>query len=132
MSRAARHPGRRLVAVVLAGLVCAALAPALRASGSTNRPPRRADGRLLPDARRALSIAQAGNQIYLSWTAEAGKFYTLMYTDQPSDKAVWQPLPGYENMPGTGKREQLVFPHDPARPRRDLMRIADAPPTPAR
>lgn len=99
------------------------------ASGTTNRPPAPdKDGRWLPRASRALSIAQAGDKVFLSWKSEPGKLYTIMYTDQQSEKAVWQPLPGYERMPGTGRQEQVEFPFDPTRPRRYLMRIEDAAP----
>ena len=77
----------------------------------------------LPSADRALFIASAGEETTLSWKSEQGKVYTILYTDKSEGKAVWQPLPGYEKMPGTGRTETIKLKTDPAVPRRYNLHI---------
>ncbi len=80
----------------------------------------------LPDSRRALFVCVVEDQVTLSWKTEPGSVYTIMYTDKPSGEAKWAPLPGYIQMPGTGKTETAKFKVDPARPRRFNLRVEDA------
>lgn len=80
----------------------------------------------LPDSRRALFVCVVEDEITLSWKSEKGSVYTLMYTDKPTGEAKWAPLPGYVQMPGTGKTETVKFKTDPARPRRFNLRVEEA------
>ena len=66
-----------------------------------------------------LLSAQAGPEKgHPSWLV-----YTILYTDKSEGKAVWQPLPGYEKMPGTGRTETIKLKTDPAVPRRYNLHI---------
>ena len=83
---------------------------------------------VLPSSQRALMIAQSGDMVTLQWKSERGLYYTLMYTDaqydeSPQGRAVWQPLPGYTRMPGTGRTETATFKTDPTRPRRYNLHV---------
>lgn len=83
---------------------------------------------VLPSSGRALIIAQSGDTTTLQWKSERGFYYTLMYTDSqydesPQGRAVWQPLPGYIRMPGTGRMETVTFKTDPVRPRRYNLHV---------
>ena len=80
----------------------------------------------LPDSRRALFVCVVEDQVTLSWKSEKGYLYTLMYTDKPSGESRWAPLPGYVQMPGTGRQETVKFRIDPARPRRFNLRVEEA------
>jgi hypothetical protein len=80
----------------------------------------------LPDSRRALFVCVVEDQVTLSWKTEPGSVYTIMYTDKPSGEAKWAPLPGYVQVPGTGKTETAKFKIDPARPRRFNLRVEAA------
>lgn len=77
----------------------------------------------LPRKDRALFVCVAGDEATLSWKSEKGFFYTLLYADKPTGQAVFQPLPGYVRMPGSGRTETLKFKVDPARPRRFNLRV---------
>ena len=77
----------------------------------------------LPSADRALFIATAGDETTLSWKSELGKVYTILYTDKAEGNAIWQPLPGYQKMKGTGRTETIKFQTDPAAPRRYNLHI---------
>ena len=83
----------------------------------------------LPSADRALMIASAGDSVTLSWKSQVGRLYTIMYTDQSEGQARWFPLPGYIQMPGTGRTEELKFKADPVRPRRYNLHVEDAKPS---
>jgi hypothetical protein len=82
----------------------------------------------LPDARRALLIAQSGDTVSLKWKTEKGLYYTLLYTDEQYDeraqgRAVWTVLPEHHRMRGTGQTMERTFQVNPLRPRRFNLRV---------
>lgn len=104
-------------------LVCvASVAPTFRAAVAADKD----KPSWLPSTERALIVASAGDSVTLSWKSQTGHLYTIMYTDKPQGEARWQPLPGYERMPGTGRTETLKFKVDPAAPRRFNLHVEDA------
>ncbi len=106
-----------LTAALAASMV---VADASAAGGEKNRPS------WLPSAKRALIVAQSGDEVTLQWKTEKGFLYTILFTDKPEGEARWAPLPGYVNMAGSGMQETVKFKVDPVRPRRFNLRVAPA------
>jgi len=52
-------------------------------------------------SRTALTVAQVGGSVTLSWPSEKGKTYKILYSDTMSGQN-WQVLPGAGNLAGTG------------------------------
>lgn len=64
---------------------------------------------LLPTPDTAVFITRVGDELTISWMAKTGAVYTLTAKDRSRRDAVWTPVPGYENMPGTGRQESIVL-----------------------
>ena len=55
------------------------------------------------EIRSTLVVAKAGDSVKLNWESKPGLLYTVVYSASLGANARWEPLPGYENMPGTGE-----------------------------
>ena len=55
---------------------------------------------LEPESETTLIVTRSGDAASLSWTAHAGSFYTVLYSNQLGGKAKWQILPGASNLAG--------------------------------
>lgn len=57
-----------------------------------------------PVAAPTLIVARAGVDVSFTWPSRRGAVYSVFYSDSPEvSGARWQPLPGYINLPGTGR-----------------------------
>lgn len=103
----------------------AASCTSVSAQGSDTAP---RSNNLLPTPDTAVFITRVGDELTISWMAKTGAVYTLISKDRSRPDAAWTPVPGYENMPGTGKQESIVLrvPSDDAR----VFNITSAPQTP--
>jgi hypothetical protein len=52
-------------------------------------------------SRTALTVAQVGGSVTLSWPSQKGKTYKVLYSDTVGGQN-WQVLPGSESLAGTG------------------------------
>lgn len=57
---------------------------------------------LQPVRETTLAVARAGEDVSLSWLAEEGMYYTVMYSKDNGGKAKWLPLEDAVNIRGTG------------------------------
>lgn len=57
---------------------------------------------LQPVRETTLAVARAGENVTLSWLAEEGMYYTVMYSKDNGAKAKWLPLEDATNIRGTG------------------------------
>lgn len=57
---------------------------------------------LQPVRETTLAVARAGDDVSLSWLAEEGTYYTVMYSKENGAKAKWLPLEDATNIRGTG------------------------------
>jgi hypothetical protein len=57
---------------------------------------------LQPVRETTLAVARAGENVTISWLAEAGTYYTVMYSKDNGAKAKWMPLEDATDILGTG------------------------------
>ena len=55
-----------------------------------------------PVRETTLAVARAGENVTLSWLAEEGTYYTVMYSNENGAKAKWLPLEDATDIRGTG------------------------------
>lgn len=51
---------------------------------------------------------RSGREYRLSWQSESNTLYTVLYTQSSSSRSAWEPLPGYQNIPGNGRMIEVV------------------------
>lgn len=63
-----------------------------------------------------LISATANGQTTLCWDSRTDLLYTVLVADR-FETSQWQPLAGYANLPGTGKRMEFHLREDSGHPR---------------
>lgn len=83
---------------------------------------------LLPTDDNAVFITRVADELTITWLSKPGMVYTIVAKDRTQRQAQWQPVEGYANMPGTGRREQVVLKVRPEDPRTFNLLAAPAAP----
>lgn len=98
----------RSVALAILGALAVAMA------GCTSVSAQNADrggtqNSLLPTAESAVFVTRVGEEVTISWLSQTGSIYTLISKDRSQPDSKWTPVPGYENLPGTGRQESVTL-----------------------
>lgn len=51
-----------------------------------------------------LFVTRSADVVNLSWDSKPGMAYTLFFSDTRSARSKWSVLPGFDRIPGTGRR----------------------------
>ena len=76
---------------------------ALDGCQTSSRPAVSEDG-----VRSTLVVGRSQDSATLQWESKRGVVYSVLFAKSRSSGAVWQPLPGYEKVPGTGETITIV------------------------
>jgi hypothetical protein len=79
------------------------------AAAEARAPSQHAPRAVIPSSEDAVFVVRVGEEVSISWNSEPGKLYTIVTKDRTRRNAEWQPVPGYVDMPGTGKMERVVL-----------------------
>jgi len=98
-----------LLSISVAALGLCTLTSSCTSVSAQNPNPSATTNSLLPTAETAVFVTRVGDELTISWLAKTGLIYTLISKDRSRQDSVWTPVPGYENMPGTGRQESIVL-----------------------
>jgi len=97
--------------------------PFLLLAGCVSNPPPAAPSDLVSPT---FTTAYANGKTLISWKADAGKTYTVYYTDaSPGERPNWKPLPQGTGLRGTGQEITLLDEPPSGSARRYLLMTED-------
>lgn len=102
-------PIRFATCLALGAAALGVLAIAGCASANAESKAATAANSLLPSSETAVFVTRVSGETTISWMSKSDQVYSVISKDRTRKDAVWTPVPGYENLPGTGEQMTVTL-----------------------